>query len=363
MEIYSSSYRHAFVVATVIILGYALLKLLAPFVAALEWTVVLGFLLYPLQVRLSRALHHRHSLAAGIITVLTPFVIIAPLSLLTGAFAQQVAVLVKWLKSHSLLSVTAITQDLAQYPLLGRLLAWSQEHLPVGAEDLDKWATEGANKLLQEAASASGTVVVGVAGTLVQFGLMLFLLYYFLRDGRAMLAHVIRLIPMEAKRREQMIRDLIAVLRAVVYGTAMTAALEGILIGIAWAIIELPSPVVFGALTALAAFVPAVGMAIVVTPAILYLAAVGRWGAAIFFLVWSLLVSLSENFVRPLLTSRHGEISPLAVFVGAIGGVATFGLIGLVLGPVLLNLIVALIRLAGERVSQEARATEKGGGT
>ena len=363
MEIYPSSYRHVFVIATVAILGVALLRLLAPFVSALEWTVVLGFLLYPLQVRLSRALHHRHGLAAGIITLLTPFVIIAPLSLLTAAFVQQVTILIAWLKSHSLLSFASITQDLAQYPLLGRLVAWSQEHLPVGAEDLDKWATGGAKRLLQGAASASGTFVVGVAGTVVQFFLMLFLLYYFLRDGRAMLAHVIRLIPMEGRRREQMIRDLVAVLRAVVYGTAMTAALEGILVGIAWAIIELPSPVVFGALTALAAFVPAVGMAIVVAPAILYLAAVGRWGAAVFLLVWSLMVSLSENFVRPLLTSRHGEISPLAVFVGAIGGVAAFGLIGLVLGPVLLNLIVALIRLAGDRVSHEARSTEAGPGT
>jgi predicted PurR-regulated permease PerM len=102
--------------------------------------------------------------------------------------------------------------------------------------------------------------------------------------------------------------------------------------------------VVFGALAGAASFIPAVGSAVVLVPAILYLMFIGRWGAAIFLLVWWGLLALGEQFLRPMLTSRHAQVSALAVFVGAIGGVSAFGFIGIVIGPVLISLVVEIVR-------------------
>jgi predicted PurR-regulated permease PerM len=343
VERYSSFYRGAFAIVALAILGYLLLRILDPLAGALTSATVLGFLLFPVQVRLSRALKHRPDLSATIITVLTPFVIIAPLSILALVFARQVGTLINGFKNGSF-SVPGTSGDLAMYPVIGPLVRLIQQTLPISAQDVQDWATQSAHTALQTAASLSGDFVVGVAGTMIQFVLTLFLLFYFLLDGRNMMRHLTRLIPVESERSDLLINNLISVMRAVVYGTTMTALIQGVLIGIGFAIIGLPSPVVFGALAFATSFIPAVGSAVVLVPAILYLMVIGRWGAALFLLIWCGLLALGEQLIRPMLTSRHAQVSPLAVFVGAIGGVSAFGFIGFVVGPVLISLVVELVR-------------------
>lgn len=343
MQPYSSFYRGAFALVTLGLLGYLLLRMLAPLAGALTSATVLAFLLYPVQVRLSRALKHRRELAAGLITILTPFVIIAPLSILALVFARQVASLITSFKQGTLL-IPGLTGDLASYPVIGPLVRLLQQNLPISAVQVQDWATQTAHAALQTAAALSGDFAMEVAGTVVQFVLMLFLLFFGLLDGRNIVRHVARLIPVEAERSDLLINNLVSVMRAVVYGTTMTALLQGVLIGIGFAIIGLPSPVVFGALAAAASFIPAIGSATVLVPAILYLMVIGRWGAVIFLLVWCGLLALGEQFLRPLLTSRHAKVSALAVFVGAIGGVSAFGFIGFVVGPVLISLVVEIVR-------------------
>jgi predicted PurR-regulated permease PerM len=180
---------------------------------------------------------------------------------------------------------------------------------------------------------------------------MLFLLFFFLQEGRSMLAHLTRLIPMEPARRAQLLKYLADVTRAVVFGSTATALVQGIFVGVGFAIVGLRSPIVFGVLATIAAFLPA-GAAIVLVPAVLYLMAAGRWGAAIFMAVWTAAMWVVENVLRPLLTAHQAEVSTLAVFVGAIGGAAAFGVLGLVIGPVLLSFAVALLRFAEENMPQ-----------
>jgi predicted PurR-regulated permease PerM len=347
MRRYSQFYRATFAVVALGVLGYLLLRLLEPLSGALMSATVLAFLLYPLHLRLARALKQRYELSAGLITVLTPFVIIAPLSTLALVFVRQVSGIIAGFKQGTI-SLPSLTGNLATYPVIGPVVRLAQSSLPISAAQVQDWATQTAHSALQTAAALSGDFVVGVAGTVVQFVLMLFLLFFLLLDGRVIVRHAGRLIPMDGERRDTLINNLIAVMRAVVYGTAMTALLQGVLIGIGFAIIGLPSPVVFGALAAAASFIPAVGSATVLVPAILYLMAVGRWGAAVFLIIWAGLLALGEQLMRPMLTSRHSEVSALAVFIGAIGGVSAFGFIGFVLGPVLISLIVELVRSANE---------------
>ncbi len=343
MERYPPFYRGTFTLVALAVLGYLLLRMAAPMAGALTAATVLAFLLFPVQVRLSRALKHRPGVAAGIITVLTPFVIIAPLSMLALLFARQVGSLISSVKQGSWY-FPGLGGDPGNYPVVGPLLRLIQESLPISAAQVQDWATQTAHAALQAAASMSGNFVMGVAGTFIQFVLTLFLLFFLLLDGRTIMRHLSRLIPVDSDMSDLLINNLIAVMRAVVYGTTMTALLQGILIGIGFAIIGLPSPVVFGALAGAASFIPAVGSAVVLVPAILYLMFIGRWGAAIFLMVWWGLLALGEQFLRPMLTSRHAQVSALAVFIGAIGGVSAFGFIGIVIGPVLISLVVEIVR-------------------
>jgi predicted PurR-regulated permease PerM len=164
-----------------------------------------------------------------------------------------------------------------------------------------------------------------------------------------MLASLTGLIPMEPQRRAKLLKYLADVTRAVVFGSTATAVIQGIFVGVGFAIVGLPSPLVFGVLATIAAFLPA-GAAAVLAPAAIYLMFAGRWGAAIFMLIWLAAMWVVENVLRPLLTAHRAEVSTLAIFVGAIGGAAAFGVLGLVIGPVLLSFAVALLRFAEENM-------------
>jgi predicted PurR-regulated permease PerM len=185
-------------------------------------------------------------------------------------------------------------------------------------------------------------------GSLFSFAIMLFLLFFFLRDGDLMIARARRLIPLDEERKERLFAQLSAVTRAIVFGTAVTALLQGVLIGIGFKIAGLPSPVVFGVLAALLSLLPIGGAAFVWIPAALWLFFDKHWGYGIFMVVWGCLLGGLDNVLRPVLISGRAEISALAVFIGVLGGIPAFGAIGLIVGPVLLSLVLALIEFAEE---------------
>ncbi|HXW74886.1 MAG TPA: AI-2E family transporter [Steroidobacteraceae bacterium] len=346
-------YRRCFQLVTAAFLGYALYKVLAPLFGMLGWAAVLAFILHPLHERLTRRLKGRGALSAGILTVLTPFLVLAPLAVLGVVFAGQVAHLLTYLRGQApFVSYTDVLNRLSQYPLIGGIVGWVRENASVSVAQVQGWITESVQTVLKTAATMGGDVALGVFGTLVGFFMMLFMLFFFLRDGRMVVASLTRLIPVERARRAQLLKYLGEVTRAVVFGSATTALIEGVIVGIGFAIVGLPSAVVFGVLATIAAFLPA-GAALVLVPAILYLAFAGRWGGAIFLACWVAVLWIAENLLRPLLTAHHAKVSTLALFIGAIGGAAAYGILGLVIGPVLLSFVVALVRFAQESLPAE----------
>jgi predicted PurR-regulated permease PerM len=347
-------YRRCFQLVTAAFLGYALYKVLSPLFGMLGWAAVLAFILHPLHERLTRRLKGRGSLSAGILTVLTPFLVLAPLAVLGVVFAGQVAHLLTYVRGQApFVSYADVLNRLSQYPLIGGVVGWIRENASVSVAQVQGWITESLQTLLKSAATMGGDVALGVFGTLVGFFMMLFMLFFFLRDGRTVVESLTRLIPVERARRAELLKYLGEVTRAVVFGSATTALIEGVIVGIGFAIVGLPSAVVFGVLAMIAAFLPA-GAALVLVPAIVYLAFAGRWGGAIFLACWVAVLWIAENLLRPLLTAHHAKVSTLALFVGAIGGAAAYGILGLVIGPVLLSFVVALVRFAQESLPAQA---------
>jgi len=345
---YSSFYRQFFVVITVVVLGWALWSIFGPLWTPIGWAAVLAFLLHPLHERLTARFKGRASLSAGILTALTPFFVMAPIAFLGVVFARQVANILSAM-SKTTLTYPDLLARLNTMPVIGGVVRWIQETAPITAEQVNGWVMDGAQTVLKSAASAGGSIALGIMGSLVGFFMMLFLLFFILRDGRLMLRRLIQFIPMEPRPRGQLVAYLGDVTRAVVFGSVATALIQGTFSGIGFALVGLPSPVVFGVLATIAAFLP-VGSAVVLVPAVLYLMFQGHWGAAIFLGIWSAGVGVMDNFLRPYLTAKQAEVSTLAVFVGAIGGVSAFGVLGLVIGPVLLGFMSALLQFAEKGV-------------
>ncbi|MBV9913487.1 MAG: AI-2E family transporter [Sinobacteraceae bacterium] len=341
---YSNFYRRTFAIATTLILGWAALQILRPLWTTLVSAAVLAFLLNPLHERLTARLRGRGSASAGILTALTPFCVFAPLAIMGVVFARQVANIISKLSGITL-TYPALLQELESIPVVGGALQWLRDTAPVSTGQIKQWMMEGAQTMLKSAASMSGNFALGIMGSLVAFFMMLFLLFFLLRDGRPMIERLTAFIPMEPQPRARLLDYLGAVIRAVVFGSVATALIQGVLVGVGFAFVGLPSPVVFGVLATIAAFLPA-GSAIVLVPAVLYLFFDGRWGAGIFLGAWSAGIAVLDNVLRPFLTARQAEVSTLAVFVGAIGGAEAFGILGLVIGPVLLAFIASLLQFA-----------------
>ncbi len=351
---HSTFYRRCFQIVMAALLGYGLYKLLSPLFGMIGWAVVLAFILNPLQVRLTRRLKGRRSLSAGILTVLTPFLVLVPISVLGLVFAGQAARLLQYLRDHSsLFSYGELLDSVSRIPLIGRAVEWARADASVSAAQVEGWITDSVQTVLKSAATMGGDVALGVFGTLIGFFIMLFMLFFFLRDGRSIVMGLTRLVPAEPERRVQLLKYLGDVTRAVVFGSVATALIQGVIVGIGFALVGLPSAVVWGVLATLAAFLPG-GSAIVLIPAVLYLAFQGRWGATIFLACWMAVLWIAENLLRPILTAHHAEVSTLALFIGAIGGAAAWGILGLFIGPVLLSFVVALVRFAQESVPANA---------
>lgn len=345
-------YRKGFAIVVVALVTLALYWILAPFWGALAWGICLAFLLAPVHGWLMHKLKGRAGLSAGIITVLVPAVLAGPLISLGVAFTNQVANLVTLLQQQSLRFDASLLAQLEQYPFIGSLAEWLRQNLTATTEQLQGWLVSGAQMLLHSLAATGGNFVLSALSTVIHFFMMLFLLFFLLRDGRQLLDRAVRLVPMEPQRRGELLKLVGSTTRAVVYGTGLTALAQGALIGIGFAVAGLPSAVVFGVLTAAMALLPVGGAAIVWAPAVIYLFATSQWGWAFFMLIWGAGVSVSDNLLRPLLISSQAQVSILAVFVGVIGGVSAFGLIGAIIGPVLLTFISALLLFLDETLSR-----------
>jgi predicted PurR-regulated permease PerM len=343
----SGFYPRVFALVVAAVLGYALFLIFAPIALPIAWAAFLAFILYPLNLRMRRHLKGK-SLAAGLLTLLAPIIILLPLSAVSVEFVAQISVLLRRVQQYAAELDIKSFSDLQQFPWIARANAWLLAHAGISAEQVQTWLVSGTREVMQRAASVSGSFFLGALGSLLSFVIMLSLLFFFLRDGELLAARARGLIPLAEERKERLFSQLSGVTRAIVFGTAITAIMQGVLIAIGFAIVGLPSPIVFGVLAALFSLLPVGGAAFVWIPAVLWLFFSKHWGSGTFMLVWGLILGGLDNVLRPLLISGRARISAFVVFLGVLGGIPAFGAIGVIAGPVMLSLVLALIEFAEE---------------
>jgi predicted PurR-regulated permease PerM len=353
----STFYPRVFALGTAALLGLALFKMLQPFIAPILWSVLLAFMLFPANEALRRALGGRRATAAMLLTLAVILGLIGPASVLVVAFTRQASALFARLQMAAGRFQAVRVDDLLAIPIIGQTVGWIGAVSGTTVEEVEAWFVSAAKTLLGSLVAMSGPLFVEALGTLIGLIMTLFLLFFFLRDGEEMVRAVQFLIPLDRQRQAHLVEHLSAVTRAVVLGALLTALVQGTLVGLAFALARLPFPVVFGALGALAAMVPLFGSTLVWVPAVGVLAYQGRWGAAAFVLGWGLVVIASvDHVIRPLFISGRAQISTLPVFLGLAGGIGAFGPIGIVLGPVIVALALALLRFAEESRSDSLLA-------
>ncbi len=345
-----------FALAVIAVLAYLLLRILRPFFGPIFWASLLALMLFQLNLRLRRALSGRRAVAAALLTVAVTLGIVIPVALVGVAFAREGVDLARGLSATIERNKIEGLEDLVRLPVVGGGIEWLRTHFGLDPGQIRVWIERGTEKAVQFLLAHGRGVLFGAFGLVGDLTVMLFILFFFFRDGDTIAQRAIRLVPLDEERKLRLVAHLKGVTEAVVLGTIITAVAQGALIGIAFWITGLSSPVVFGVLAGIASFIPFVGTSLVVLPATVYLAlSQGIWWQAVFMLAWGVLVAGSaDNFLKPLLISGRAEIGTLPVFLGVLGGLAAFGMAGLFVGPVILALALVLMGFAEEASQQSA---------
>jgi predicted PurR-regulated permease PerM len=335
-------------VAATAIAVYLCYRLTLPFLPALAWALALAVIAHPLHSWLVRRLGHAN-LAAGLAVALVAVALVAPALFLTQQLIREAARGVEWFQSEA--AMGRWQAMLEGNPRLAPVLSWIAANVDL----------RGAVKELPAAlTSGASSVVTGSAYLVVELLITLFALFYLFRDRRPALWTIRSLVPLSERETDEVFGRINDTIHATIYGTLVVAAVQGILGGLIFWVLGLPASLLWGTLMALLGIVPVLGAFVVWIPAAVFLGFEGSWGKALILTAWGLgVVSLIDNLLYPILVGQRLRLHTLPVFIAIVGGLTLFGSSGVILGPVILAITVALIEVWRRRTAG-GRAAEAG---
>jgi len=342
----------AFFFALLSLILYGAFLILTPFLTAITWAVILAILVYPLYAWLLQRLRGRATLAAITVMVVITLLVILPGVELVRFLTDETVSLVQSVRS--LMDEEGKQEWLAK-PWVQQLLSWWN----MVSFRLMDFKINWKEMLVQGAQSSSTFLVTQVKGIAqnvlsftINFIIALFTLFFVLRDGAEFLSRVQRLLPMDREHQERLLRNIVDAVTAVVHGSLVVAMVQGLLAGLAYWVLGVPFAVLWGVITAFAALLPFGGTTLVTIPASLYLFLQGNNVKGIIMLIWCLgVVVMIDNVLKPLFIGSRIKLPMLFLFFGILGGLAVFGALGLILGPVLFALLAVLLDLYSEEYS------------
>jgi predicted PurR-regulated permease PerM len=189
-----------------------------------------------------------------------------------------------------------------------------------------------------------GNVLTGLGTISVSVVLTFFTLFFFLREGRQLVDRGARLIPLNNNQKTRLIKETQSSIWANVVGVLIVAAVQGVLLGVGFWLLGVPSPLLWALVTGVCSLIPLFGAALVWVPGAVYLFLIGSWMKGLILLGWGAgVVSLSDNIVRPWVISERVKLSPIILFFALLGGIEVFGPLGIFLGPVIFSIASSLV--------------------
>ena len=330
------------------LMAYELYQLLYPFLEAIIWAMLLGFVFHPLMAQADRVTKRR-STAALVITLAVALGVILPGLWLASAMAGEAASLYTTLSAL----VPAKLAPLRSLALRSRLIGALEQLFPHTGLDLQGEIS----KIVLEGAKATSNLLLAdvtgiarnVASFVIHFGVMLFTLFYVMRDGETYYERLRDLTPLHEDDKSEIFESLRLTLSSVMRGLLLTALLQGAVAGLMYAVLGVPYWTFLAIVTAACGLLPFGGTALIWVPVSLYLLYAYGWGHALVMLVWgTLVVAVIDNFVKPLAMGRGSGLPTWALFFGIAGGLEAYGAVGLFAGPAVIAVFAALLRVYRE---------------
>jgi len=328
-------------IVLVFLLGYLNYQVWKPFLTPIAWAIVLSILFYPLYAFLLKLLRQRAATSA-LVLCLVLTLILGPLSYLTFLLVKEIKTLSETMTSGKLDAI----KNLVQYPSVMAAIEKVTSLLNIRVHEVDQAVMDQISQLGKELIGGLTRGIREILTVAFHFIIMAFSIFFFLKDGPTLFKKVREYLPFsenQKERLEQRVRDLII---STIYGGVIVAMVQGTLGGIAFAIVGITSPILWGAMMALASFLPVVGPFIIWVPASIYLLVEGAIFRGILLAVMGTFgISLVDNLLRPLIIGNRTKMPFLAIFFSVLGGIRLFGIIGFVMGPMVLVLFLSVIEI------------------
>lgn len=313
---------------------------ISPFFGAVFWAMVLALMFMPLQRRLCVKLRGHDTLAAIGTLLICLLIVVVPLTLIIAAMIDEAAAFSQRVRSGGL-DLRAYFQQVVDalpawvHGLMGRFGVVSLQDV---MDKVSAALVQGGQALTARAlAIGQNTLLV-----MVNLGITLYLLFFFLRDGRDLARMIRGAVPMQAAHTNYLLHKFATVVRATVKGTVVVALVQGLLGGMAFAVLGIGGAVLWGVTMAVLSLVPAVGAALVWAPVAIYLMATGSLPSGVGLAVWGAgVMGMVDNVLRPILVGKETKLPDFLVLLSTIGGISLFGLNGFVIGPAIAALFVA----------------------
>lgn len=328
---------------------------LHPFYGAILWATVVALIFAPVYRRLLKPVRGRRGLAAALTVLIIIAIVILPLAVIATSLVQEASGLVTKIQSGEFDFGSRLKQISDALPdwLTGLADRFNLTSLSSLREGLASGLLKGGQALAPQALSFG----MNTFDFMISFGIMLYLLFFLLRDGEMLAERIKQAIPLHADRKSVLFTRFADVVRATVKGGILVAIAQGALGGIAFWFLGVHAALLWAALMAFLSLVPAIGAGLVWVPVAVYLLATGAiWQGLGLILYGVLVIGLVDNLLRPILVSKDLKLPDYVVLISTIGGISVFGLNGFVLGP-----LIAAIFMVSWEIFSASRGPEEAG--
>jgi predicted PurR-regulated permease PerM len=326
-----------------LLISLLFLVMIRQFIMPLILAGIFSALCYPIYNRFEKWFGGRHAPASAVTIIIVVCVVIVPLSGLLGIVASQAlkigAVAKPW-----------ITQKISEPNALSNLI----QSLPF-YDSIEPYRSQIITKTGELVGSMSSFIIdkvssatIGTLNIIISVFIMLYCMFFFLMEGEGILKKILYYLPLEDDDERRLLDKFTSVTRATLKGTLVIGVLQGGLAGLAFAVLGIPSAVFWGTIMAVLSVIPSVGSAIVWLPAVILLIATGHIAKGIILFVFcAFVVGSMDNLLRPKLVGRDTEMHELMILFGTLGGIFMFGMIGMIIGPVIAALFVTVWDIYG----------------
>ena len=339
---------HWVLVVALLVAAFACFLLVEPYINSIVMAFIISLLMFPIHQWFEKTLPNHANIASLLSCVVLTFIIVVPLLFVFAAIVQQGSTfsqnLYQWVTHGGIQTIFA-------HPWVVKVLSIANTYLPFDsiepqeiAQKIGQFATSFGSNLV----GISAKILGDATNFLVNFFLMLFVLFFLLRDHDKIISALRHILPLSRSQEDKLLDEIEQVSKSAVMGSFLTAIAQGLAGGIGMWIAGFPG-LFWGTMMGFASFIPVIGTALIWIPAAIYLFLIGDTSWAIFLTIWSIVIVGSiDNLLRPLLMQGSGGMNTLMIFFSLLGGLHVFGLIGLIYGPLIFAVTIVLFNIYEE---------------